>query len=45
MPQTPNNAPTYKQLLFTVHGQRVSQSAIQTLSSSLERVFHPDNFQ
>ena len=22
----------------------VSQSAIQTLSSSLERVFHPDNF-
>ena len=45
MPQTPNNAPTYKQqLLFTVHGQRVSQSAIQTLSSSLERVFHPDNF-
>ena len=23
----------------------VSQSAIQTLSSSLERVFHPDNFQ
>ena len=30
---------------LTVHGQRVSQSAIQTLSSSLERVFHPDNFQ
>ena len=29
---------------LTVHGQRVSQSAIQTLSSSLERVFHPDNF-
>ena len=46
MPQTPNNAPTYKQkLLFTVHGQRVSQSAIQTLGLSLERVFHPDNFQ
>ena len=46
MPQTPNNAPTYKQqLLFTVHGNSVSQSAIQTLSSSLERVFHPDNFQ
>ena len=45
MPQTPNNAPTYKQqLLFTVHGQRVSQSAIQTLGLSLERVFHPDNF-
>ena len=36
MPQTPNNAPTYKQqLLFTVHGQRVSQSAIQTLGFCL----------
>ena len=47
MPQTPNNAPTYKQqLLFTVHGQRVSQSAIQTLGFYLlSCVFHPDNFQ
>lgn len=45
MPQTPNNAPTYKQqLLFTVHGQRVSQSAIQTLSSSHQVCVSPGQF-
>ena len=45
MPQTPNNAPTYKQqlLLKTVHGTRVSQSAIQTLGLALQ-VYVPPGF-
>ena len=45
MPQTPNNAPTYKQqLLFTVHGQRVSQSAIQTLGLPHQVCVSPGQF-
>ena len=45
MPQTPNNAPTYKQqLLFTVHGNSVSQSAIQTLGLSHQVCVSPGQF-
>ena len=39
MPQTPNNAPTYKQILFSNCAQHcVSQSAIQTLGLCLKGV-------
>ena len=46
MPQTPNNAPTYKQqLLFTVHGQQcVTKRHSNTWILPLRCVFHPDNF-
>ena len=45
MPQTPNNAPTYKQLTFTtVHGTCITKRHSNTWILSLKRVFHPDNF-
>ena len=43
MPQTPNNAPTYKQILLKMCTARVSQSAIQTLGLAL-KVYLPPGF-
>ena len=42
MPQTPNNAPTYKQILFSNCARHcVSQSAIQTLGLALKVCISP----
>ena len=44
MPQTPNNAPTYKQYFSTVHDTVCHKAPFKHLVLPLERVLHPDNF-
>ena len=45
MPQTPNNAPTYKQLTFHNCARHVCHKApFKHLVMPLRYVFHPDNF-